>query len=166
MKVKLTYIGEAISYDVDISAIKANVVQALGSNLVPKESGFMLLDEAGNQYDYSAYSTIYRTVEGGYQFSNNGEIWVEPAVPVSVRAVWIDSEDAEELRPTSVKVNVFDDGEPIGTVTLNAKNGWVKKYENVPVSHTYTITAPDVENYSKQVIGTEVHYIVDPNPSI
>ena len=157
---KLTYIGESVSYDVDISAIKTNVIQALGSTLIPKETGFMLTDDAENEYDYSAYSTLYRTVEGGYQFSNDGEIWVEPTKTVTVQAIWNDDDDEKGVRPSSVKVNVFDDEQSIGTVTLNAKNNWTKLYENVPQSHNYTVTAPDCTGYDKVISGTIITYDV------
>lgn len=155
---KLTYIGEPISYDVDISAIKTNVIQAKGSTLIPKETGFTLVDDNMNEYDYSAYSTLYRTIEGGYQYSNNGEVWVEPTKIVIVQAIWNDGEDAKGTRPSSVKVGVFDNEQSIGNVTLNAKNNWSKMYENVPQSHVYTITAPDCTGYDKTIIDTTVTY--------
>ena len=155
---KLIYLGESISYDVDIAAIKINVIQALGASLIPKESGFTLIDDMGNEYDYSAYSTIYRTIEGGYQYSNNGEIWVEPTKEIIIQVFWNDNNDEEKKRPSSIKLDVFDNEEAIGTVTLNAKNNWTKKYENVPFSHNYTIMAPDCKGYEKYVMGTTVAY--------
>lgn len=155
---KLTYIGESILYDVTITAITPNIVQALGNSLIPRESGFMLTDNDGNEYDYSMYKTIYRPVEGGYQFSNDGEIWVEPTTTVTVQIVWNDSDDVKGIRPSSVKVSVFDNETPIGTVTLNAKNNWTKVYENVPESHLYTVTAPDYDGYDQNIVDTTIYY--------
>lgn len=161
MIMKLTYIGESISYDVDIAAIKTNVIQALGSNLIAKETGFMLTDDAGNEYDYSAYSTLYRTVDGGFQFSNDGEVWVEPTKNVIVNIIWMDDDNILKLRPSSVKVNVFDNEQSIGTVTLNDKNNWTKIYENVPVSHEYTVTAGNINQYERIISGTTITYAID-----
>ena len=154
---KLTYIGEAISYDVEIKAIKSNVLQVTGPGLMMKETGFILNDGV-NDYDYSAYSTLYRTVNYGYQYSNNGEIWVEPTKTVTVSAEWNDDGDIRGVRPSSVKVSVFDNETSIGTVTLNAKNEWTKEYVNVPESHIYTISAPDVNEYTRDIENTTVIY--------
>ena len=155
---KLTYIGEAFSYNVEISAIQENVIQALGPNLVMKEGGFILTDDFGNEYDYSAYATIYRIVDGGFQYSNDGSVWVEPTKTVIVQVAWDDNDDEKHLRPSSVKVGVFDDGSSIGTVTLNAKNGWTKEYTNVPETHEYSVSAPDVRGYDTVVEGTDITY--------
>lgn len=157
---KLQYIGTSALYDVTIKAIKSNVIEALGANLVAKEVGFMLIDDLGNEFDYSAYSTLYRTVSGGFQFSNDGEVWIEPTKTVTVQAVWNDEEDSRGIRPSSVKVTVFDNETSIGNVTLNAKNNWSKSYENVPQSHTYTITAPEETGYDREVSGTTVTYSI------
>lgn len=157
---KLTYIGEAVSYDVNVKAIQPNVVEVTGSNLVMKESGFTLADDAHNVYDYSAYSTLYKTVLGGFQYSNDGSVWVEPTKTVYVQSNWDDDDNARGVRPSSVKVNVFDNEQSVGSVTLNAKNSWTKTYENVPVSHNYTITAPDVLEYEKSINGSYVSYSI------
>ena len=156
---KLTYIGEAVSYDVNVKAIKVNVIEVTGSNLVMKESGFTLTDDAHNVYDYSAYSTLYRTVINGFQYSNDGSIWIEPTKTVYVQANWEDGGNTE-LRPSSVKVSVFDNEQSVGNTTLNEKNNWTKVYENVPSSHYYTITAPDVKGYDKAINGSYVTYSI------
>lgn len=164
---KLTYIGEAISYDVEVSAIKDNVVQVVGNGLMMRETGFTLSDGV-NEYDYSAYNTLYKTVDRGYQYSNDGSVWVEPTKSVTVEAVWSDGGNDRGTRPSSVKVSVFDNETSIGSVTLNPKNNWTKVYENVPESHTYSITAPNVDGYTKEVEDTMVIYSVQPpyEPSV
>lgn len=164
---KLTYIGEAISYDVEIKAIKSNVLQVTGAGLMMKESGFILNDGIYD-YDYSAYSTLYRTVTGGYQYSNDGEVWIEPTKAVLVSAEWNDRDDEKKTRPSSVKITVFDNQQSIGAVTLNAKNEWSKEYSNVPESHEYTISAPEISGYTREVSDTTVTYsIVQPyEPSV
>lgn len=160
MKLKLTYVDTSISYDVEVAAIKSNVIQVTGDKLVMKESGFTLVDEADNEYDYTAYSTLYRTVDKGFQYSNDGEVWVEPTKTVTVQVTWVDDENTKKTRPSSLKIEVFDNEESIGTVALNAKNSWTKTYENVPVSHEYTITAPEVDGYDREINGTYVNYSI------
>ena len=79
---KLQYLNQSEYFDVSFSPISANVVQILGDFPV-KDSGFTLsrelddgtLDEIG---DYKDYTTVYRTVEGGAQFSNDGSTYIPP----------------------------------------------------------------------------------------
>lgn len=163
---KLIYIGTSIYYDVDVMAILPDVIQVTGPKLIMKESGFILIDEEENEYDYSDYSTLYRTIEGGFQYSNDGSIWVEPTKTVSVEIEWNDNDDYEKVRPKSVKVEVFDGDTSIGTVTLNPKNAWKKEYDNVPESHKYSVKAPKVDHYLLNVRETFINYnyTVDPVP--
>lgn len=51
-------------------------VKGLDQNL----SGFKILTKNDILMgDYSAYTTLYRTVDGGFQYSNNGSVYEEPA---------------------------------------------------------------------------------------
>lgn len=73
---KIQYIKSKETYDIEsVEKINDNVVQITG-NLPIQEYGFML-SEDGKDFDgdYSRYRTIYRTIEGGAQFSNNGNVW-------------------------------------------------------------------------------------------
>ena len=162
---KLQYIDTSIYYDVDIMAVLPNVLQVTGPKLIMKESGFILIDDNGNEYDYSAYSTLYRTVEGGFQYSNDGTVQVEPTKTVIVKIEWNDNEDYEKERPKSVKVEVFDDDVSIGTVTLNSKNNWTKEYDNVPESHEYSVIAPEIEHYITFIVDTTINYNYTVNSS-
>ena len=161
---KLQYIGTSIFYDVDVMAILPNVIQVTGSRLIMKESGFILIDDEDNEYDYSDYSTLYRTVDGGFQYSNDGSIWIEPTKSITVKITWNDSEDHDKVRPSSVAVEVFDNRASIGTVTLSLNNNWTKVYENVPESHDYSVNPPEVEHYTSTVRDTYIdyNYIVEP----
>ena len=163
---KLQYIGTSIYYDVDVMAVLPNVIQVTGSRLTMKESGFILVDDEDNEYDYSEYSTLYRTVEGGFQYSNDGSVWTEPTKSVTVEITWNDNEDYDKVRPSSVVIEVLDNETSIGTVTLNKKNKWTKVYDNVPESHEYSVIAPEVEHYTTNIRDTfiDYNYVVDPSP--
>ena len=157
---QLTYIGETTPYEVQVNAIKNNVIEVLGVGLPMRETGFTLFDGEFT-YDYSAYSTLYRTVGEGFQYSNDGEIWVEPTKSVTVQITWMDDDDILGLRPSSVKVTVTDGGSTVGTVTLKESNNWTKVYTDVPVSHDYEVSAPEVEQYNMSVVGTYITYAVE-----
>ncbi len=75
------YIGSEDIYDVQFSRISPNVVQVLG-DLPFSDAGFTLSREGKNDpWDYPEYTTLYREIEGGLQFSNNGSVYVEPIRP-------------------------------------------------------------------------------------
>lgn len=81
----LNYIGDQENYSVAFRNINKNVVEVVG-DFPPKEKGF-ILTRIGNPYafkgDYSEFKTIYREVEGGFQFSNDGSIYVKPLPKVT-----------------------------------------------------------------------------------
>lgn len=81
----LNYIGDQENYSVSFRNINKNIVEVVG-DLPPKETGF-ILTRIGNPYafkgDYSEFKTIYREVEGGFQYSNDGSIYVKPLPKVT-----------------------------------------------------------------------------------
>lgn len=75
---KFKYINNEKTYDVTFSKISNNVVQILGE--VPFSNDGFTLSRAGknDNWQYPEYTTLYRTIKGGLQFSNNGSVYVEP----------------------------------------------------------------------------------------
>ena len=56
------------------------------------------------------------------------------AIPLGVCKVWDDGGDADGMRPSSVSISVFADGELRETVELSDANGW-EKFWHVPMSN-------------------------------
>lgn len=83
---KLKYIGEETIYSVEFSRISPHVVQLLGE-LPFKDTGFVL-SRAGKKdnWPYQEYTTLYREIEGGYQISDDGSVYVAPPEPVQPEA--------------------------------------------------------------------------------
>lgn len=73
---KIQYIKSKEIYDIaSIEQINDNVVQITG-DIPIQEYGFMLSQDGTTfDEDYSRYRTIYHTIEGGGQFSNNGNVY-------------------------------------------------------------------------------------------
>lgn len=73
---QIQYIKTKDIYAIEsIKQINDNVVQVNG-DLPIQEYGFMLSEDGVTfDGDYSHYRTIYRTIEGGAQFSNNGNVY-------------------------------------------------------------------------------------------
>ena len=74
----LKYLNEQEKYLVSFNTVNKNIVQITGDFPI-KTSGFTLSREGKNwKGDYSDYTTVYREVEGGVQFSNDGSVYVPP----------------------------------------------------------------------------------------
>lgn len=80
--INLKYAGEKTSYEVNFKKVNSHVVQITGEFLV-KTKGFVLFrDEADDDtWDYSEYTTVYREIEGGVQFSDDESVYVAPPDP-------------------------------------------------------------------------------------
>lgn len=74
----MKYIGSEDNYTVNLRNISKSITELKGDFPV-KTSGFTLsrIDREDN-WDYSAYTTIYRKIDGGVQFSNDGSVYVKP----------------------------------------------------------------------------------------
>lgn len=79
--IKFKYIGSKTEYEVEFSRISPHVVQVLGS-LPFKDKGF-ILSRANKKdpWNYPGYTTLYREIEGGLQFSDNESVYIEPQKP-------------------------------------------------------------------------------------
>lgn len=109
--------------------------------------------------------TVQEIVPDGYEMSRNGNHFVNTyktpnPVPkaettnVTVRKDWV-KEHLDPNRPTSVKVNLLQDGRVYDTVRLNANNSWQHTFSKLPVynnkggRHRYDVKEVDVpSNYS------------------
>lgn len=79
---EMKYIGHEPKYKVGFNKILPHVIQILGDFPI-REEGFTLSREGKeDSWDYSDYTTVYREVEGGAQFSNDGSVFTVPVQPV------------------------------------------------------------------------------------
>ena len=75
---KLKYIGDEETYAVEFRTVSNNIVELMGDFPI-KDTGFTLSRaEHDDNWDYTGYTTAYREIEGGVQFSNDGTVYVEP----------------------------------------------------------------------------------------
>lgn len=76
---KMKYIGDKKFHQVDFRNISSNITQLIG-DIPVKTNGFQMFKLNGSYLgDYSAYTTVYREIDGGVQFSNDGSVYVPPA---------------------------------------------------------------------------------------
>lgn len=75
----IQFTNDSRKFQVEYSNISEHVCQCLGS--IPlNRSGFLTFSaRTGEQLgDRSDFTIIYRTLENGYQYSNDGSVWEEP----------------------------------------------------------------------------------------
>lgn len=76
----LTYLGEKNKYKVDFDIVSKNIVKIIG-DLPEKTNGFTLSREnEDDNWDYSAYTTVYSKEPGFILFSNDGSTKPLPVV--------------------------------------------------------------------------------------
>ena len=76
---KMKYTGDTESHLVDFRNLFSNIAQ-LSGDIPVKTTGFKMFKLDGSYLgDYSAYTTVYREIDGGVQFSNDGSVYVPPA---------------------------------------------------------------------------------------
>lgn len=78
----LKYSNEKTEYEILLKKLGRNVIQVIGDFPV-KEKGFVCYrkEDPDDKWDYSGYKTVYKTIDGGAQFSNDGSVYVAPPEP-------------------------------------------------------------------------------------
>ena len=78
---ELTYNGSEVKFEVSFRTISEHICEVVGN--VPHETTGFTLSRIGKQdgWDYSKFKTIYKKIEGGRQYSDDGSVYVPPAPP-------------------------------------------------------------------------------------
>ena len=109
-----------------------------------------------------AYTITEDAVEGyeptidGFQVTNTH---VTETITIPVYKVWEDVNDQDGVRPDSVTIHLFANGEDTGkTLVLNAEGEWTGAFENLDKfaggeEIVYTITEDAVEGYEAAIEG-------------
>lgn len=80
----MKYTGSKPVYEVEFSRISQHVVQLIGE-IPAKDKGFTLSrDESEDEWDYKNFKTVYRQLDNGVQFSDDGSVYVAPPEPEPV----------------------------------------------------------------------------------
>lgn len=80
----MKYTGSKTTYEVEFDRLSQHVVQITGEMPV-KDKGFTLSrDGSDDEWDYKNFKTVYRKIEGGVQFSDDGSVYVAPPEPEPV----------------------------------------------------------------------------------
>lgn len=148
----LRYQNHDKSYTVEFSKIADNIVQIVGDFPILPDGFFLSRVGFADNWNYTDYSTCYRRIDGGVQFSNDGSVYVEPVHDVEVKA------EFDGIEEKAVNVDVFKDGAPFDNVYLSPENSFKRVYEDEPIKYTFSIIADDIRGADKAVEGTTVRY--------
>ena len=75
----MNYINSTEKYAVNFKNISSNIIEIKGDFPIQTNGIQISRDKMPDDiWDYSDYTTIYREIEGGVQFSNDGSVYVEP----------------------------------------------------------------------------------------
>ena len=77
----MKYCGSKTVYEVGFSKISPHVVQVIGDIPVKDKGVTLSRDESEDDWDYRDYKTVYRQIDGGVQFSDDGSVYVAPPEP-------------------------------------------------------------------------------------
>lgn len=74
----MKYIGDSIVYPIEFNVISDNVVELKGDFPIFTDGFTLSRPDHDDNWDYSAYTTVYYENDGGAQFSNDGSIYAPP----------------------------------------------------------------------------------------
>ena len=75
--IKVRFNNEKVFRDAEFDIVSGKIVQLVG-NIEANTSGFGIYHNNMLIGDYSKYTTIYKQVDGGYQFSRDGSSTIKP----------------------------------------------------------------------------------------
>lgn len=75
----MNYINSTEKYAVNFKIIAPNIIEIKGDFPIQADGIQISRDKKpGDVWNYSDYTTVYREIEGGAQFSNDGSVYIEP----------------------------------------------------------------------------------------
>ena len=121
-------------------------------------------DSEGYMYNYEVSETPipgYDTTKSGNNFINTMSE-INDTIDISGTKIWEDNENAYGTRPTSITVNLIQNGTKVASKEVTAADDWkysftkLRKYDANGKEYTYTITENPVTNYDTSVSGYNI----------
>ena len=76
----------------------------------------------------------------------------EETKTINCKVVWNDNSNDKEVRPNSIKVFLYKDGEIYKSQTISNSNSYQCQFTNCPVNHTYTIEFSENYYYTQEIL--------------
>ena len=82
--IKIKFLDRDVFYPVSFTQDSAHVCTTIGEGIPQDTCGFQTFRMNGQPLgDRSDFTTIYRILDNGIQWSNDGSVWTEPPAPES-----------------------------------------------------------------------------------
>lgn len=163
----LKYSGEKTAYEIVLKKLGRNVIQITG-NFPVKQKGFICYrqEDPDDKWDYMDYTTVYRTIEGGVQFSNDESVYVAPPEPEP-------TPDPEPYEPTPEELAAIFAQNKKDKILLS-KSLLAAYLEEHPITSTahggvegvYSVTSEKQSMMTMQYMTYQIEKAVDPNAKL
>lgn len=104
----LKYVNEKNCYEVSFKKVNPHIVQITSTDEFPvKTKGFTCFRDGveDDEWDYKRFKTVYRRIDGGAQFSDDGSVYVEPPKPEPVPEPYVPTlEEIKETKKQEIEV--------------------------------------------------------------
>lgn len=164
---ELKYLSSTTSYEVDFFCVSENIIEIHG-NFPVENLGFTLSRPNQNDnWDYSNFTTLYRTLENGVQFSNDGSIYVESEPTPELPSPFEPYEPTPEEREATFQLNKKN------KIALS-KTMLAEYLENNPLHSTahgdvegiYSVTNEKQTLMMSQYVTYQIEKSVNPNAKL
>lgn len=105
------------------------------------------LDEINNDWVYDV------------NVNPKGEEIEDTNTSIKVQKVWKDSGN-ENKRPSSIRVQLYKDGQIYDSITLSEENNWQHIWENCSTKSNYTLVEQKLDSYTVQVSKEGITYLI------
>ncbi|MBP1736601.1 MAG: hypothetical protein H6Q60_482 [Oscillospiraceae bacterium] len=136
------------------------VTSTSGTNVTTASSPFLvslpMTDDSGTTWVYDVNAKPKSTVKTTSSNSSSSNTSSTTTVH-TVKKVWSDNDDAKNLRPTTITVGLYRDGDLYDTEILKELNNWSYTWTDLNDSYTWTadeIDVPDGYTSSTEDSGT------------
>ena len=142
--------------------------EPFGSQEVTAENGWTYTFTNLPKYDAEGNEYVYTLTENevtGYETSISGTNITNALITTKVSGTktWDDNDDIWELRPESITVNLFANGDKIDSKVVTGEgNSWTYEFTDIPKYDkdgkeiVYTITEDAVNNYTTTIDGYDI----------
>lgn len=96
------YTGDSTVYPIEFNTISDNVVQLKGNFPVLTDGFTLSRPDHDDNWDYSAYTTVYYKIDGGAQFSNDSSIYTPPKPEPTLEPVEPYEPTLEEIKAQKI----------------------------------------------------------------
>lgn len=165
---ELKYLNSTTSYEVDFFCVSENIIEIHG-NFPVENLGFTLSRPNQNDnWDYSDFTTVYRTLDNGAQFSNDESVYTESDVTPEIPNISFESYD-----PTPEELESMFYKNKVNKIALS-KTLLAEYLENNPLHSTahggvegiYSVTGEKQNLMMANYATYQIEKTVDPNTKL